>query len=72
MNCHTALAWCLQLEVRDLSRDNSVCFKGAVGSTVNNALHIAAHSSGESQRRCSCIACQVCNHMMLPADGCCR
>eukprot|EP00878_Enallax_costatus_P035369 GHUV01039407.1.p1 GENE.GHUV01039407.1~~GHUV01039407.1.p1 ORF type:complete len:240 (+),score=63.11 GHUV01039407.1:148-867(+) len=35
-----------ELEVRELS-SNTVRFKGAVGTTVNNALHIAAHSNGE-------------------------
>jgi hypothetical protein len=35
-----------QLEVRQLS-SAEVCFKGSVGSTVNNALHIARHSNGE-------------------------
>ncbi|WIA15831.1 hypothetical protein OEZ85_012586 [Tetradesmus obliquus] len=35
-----------ELEVRQLSTGEA-CFKGSVGSTVNNALHIAQHSSGE-------------------------
>jgi hypothetical protein len=39
----------LQLEVRDLTRSD-VCFKGRVGSTVNNALHVAQHSNGEGQQ----------------------
>eukprot|EP00882_Tetradesmus_deserticola_P034469 GHRQ01039551.1.p1 GENE.GHRQ01039551.1~~GHRQ01039551.1.p1 ORF type:complete len:193 (+),score=61.16 GHRQ01039551.1:151-729(+) len=34
-----------ELEVRQLSSDE-VCFKGSVGSTVNNALHVAPHSNG--------------------------
>eukprot|EP00879_Flechtneria_rotunda_P017916 GHRR01018778.1.p1 GENE.GHRR01018778.1~~GHRR01018778.1.p1 ORF type:complete len:320 (+),score=107.99 GHRR01018778.1:118-1077(+) len=35
-----------ELEVREMA-DGQVCFKGAVGTTVNNALHIASLSSGE-------------------------
>jgi hypothetical protein len=40
---------CLQLEVRDLNRGEA-CFKGRVGSTVNNALHVGQHSNGEAQQ----------------------
>jgi hypothetical protein len=36
----------LQLEVRDYNTGD-VCFKGRVGNTVNNALHVAQHSNGE-------------------------
>uniref|UniRef100_A0A383WEJ8 DUF2415 domain-containing protein n=1 Tax=Tetradesmus obliquus TaxID=3088 RepID=A0A383WEJ8_TETOB len=42
----TAAAAAAVLEVRQLSTGEA-CFKGSVGSTVNNALHIAQHSSGE-------------------------
>ncbi|KAF8055820.1 SPCC4G3.03 [Scenedesmus sp. PABB004] len=38
-----------ELEVRDLAGGNALCFKGCVGSTVNNALHIAKHSDGEAR-----------------------
>jgi hypothetical protein len=44
-----AAAAAAQLEVRQLS-SAEVCFKGSVGGTVNNALHIAKHSNGESSR----------------------
>lgn len=41
----------MQLEVRDLngggSSSGEVCFKGRVGSTVNNALHVGQHSNGQ-------------------------
>lgn len=42
-----------ELEVRDLSR-GEVCFKGRVGSTVNNALHVAPHSNGEDRLYVCC------------------
>lgn len=45
----------LQLEVRDLTR-SEVCFKGRVGSTVNNALHVAQHSNGKGQQKAECAA----------------
>eukprot|EP00877_Chromochloris_zofingiensis_P008603 jgi/Chrzof1/3997/Cz13g16160.t1 len=35
-----------QLEVRNL-RTNYMCFKGPVGGTVNNALHVGKHTNGE-------------------------
>lgn len=53
-----ACAFWLQLEVRELA-SNTVRFKGAVGTTVNNALHIAAHSNGEwaspAPHYCCCL-----------------
>ena len=46
--CWCLLCYCVcQLEVRDVLR-NDVCFKGRVGNTVNNALHVAQHSNGEA------------------------
>ena len=49
-----AVCCCVQLEVRDLNSGGSssgeVCFKGRVGSTVNNALHVAQHTTGQCSR----------------------
>lgn len=42
-----------ELEVRDLRR-GEVCYKGRVGSTVNNALHVAPHSTGEDRLYVCC------------------